>query len=171
MSFSYSGNPSDSDLDEVRFYVADTDSNDPILSDEEVLFLITTYKPIHGDNLFVASVVADFIAGKYAREVSVSADGVSIQMSELQSKYEQLSNHLREQFKLKTSFEGNPDVGGIMYGETLDYGIKPLVWAVGMQDNYRAGQQDFGGKRLAAGGWWNPLLDTPNEGGLVTETP
>lgn len=169
MSFSYSGNPGDSALDEIRFYVSDTDPEDVILQDEEILFLISAFGPIHNDNLFTASVVADFIAGKYAREVSISADGVNIAMSEVQQKYIELSNHLREQFKLRTAFEGNPDVGGIMYGETLDLGIKPLVWSVGMNDNYRAGQQDFGGTRIPAAGW-NPLLGL-GDGGLVTDTP
>lgn len=43
MSFSYSGNPSSSELDEARFLVGDTDSNNPIMQDEEIQYIIDTY--------------------------------------------------------------------------------------------------------------------------------
>lgn len=41
MSFSYSGDPSSSKLDECRFLLGDTDENNPILQDEEVDYIIT----------------------------------------------------------------------------------------------------------------------------------
>lgn len=40
MSFSYSGDPSISELDRLRFQVGDTDSNMPILQDEEINYII-----------------------------------------------------------------------------------------------------------------------------------
>ena len=43
MSFSYSGNPSNSALDEARFLVGDTDPNNPIMQDEEIQYIIDTY--------------------------------------------------------------------------------------------------------------------------------
>lgn len=145
MSFSYSGNPSDSDLDEVRFYVGDTVSDDELISDEEIQFLIDTWKPLKDDNLFVASVVAETIAAKFAREVSISADGVSIQASELQNKYQTLAVQLREQYKMLEAAGASPSVGGILSGESYDFSIKPLVWSKGMMDNPRAAEQDTGG--------------------------
>ncbi len=43
MSWSYSGNPANSALDEARFILGDTDDKDPVLSDEELNFMINKY--------------------------------------------------------------------------------------------------------------------------------
>lgn len=43
MSFSYSGDPSTSPLDECRFILGDTNADTPILQDEEIAYLIDTY--------------------------------------------------------------------------------------------------------------------------------
>lgn len=43
MSFSYSGNPANSPLDECRFILSDTDMNHPIMQDEEINYIIDTY--------------------------------------------------------------------------------------------------------------------------------
>lgn len=40
MSFSYSGNPADSTLDECRFLLGDTNEAEPILQDEEIEYII-----------------------------------------------------------------------------------------------------------------------------------
>ncbi len=40
MSFSYSGDPSASVLDECRFLLGDTDESNPILQDEEIEYII-----------------------------------------------------------------------------------------------------------------------------------
>lgn len=43
MSFTYSGDPSHSDLDEARFLIGDTDDKSPIMQDEEIQYIINTY--------------------------------------------------------------------------------------------------------------------------------
>lgn len=43
MSFSYSGNPKDSPLNEARFLIGDTDKSNPIMQDEEIQYIIDTY--------------------------------------------------------------------------------------------------------------------------------
>jgi hypothetical protein len=43
MSFSYSGNPKDSPLDEARFLIGDTDVSNPIMQNEEIQYIIDTY--------------------------------------------------------------------------------------------------------------------------------
>ena len=40
MTFTYAGDPAASDLAAVRFKIQDTDSNDPLLTDEEIEFAI-----------------------------------------------------------------------------------------------------------------------------------
>ena len=43
MSWTYSGNPADSKLDEYRFLIGDTNEDEPILQDEEIQYIIDTY--------------------------------------------------------------------------------------------------------------------------------
>lgn len=40
MSWTYSGDPSTSDLDRYRFLVGDTDAGEPLLQDEEIAFIL-----------------------------------------------------------------------------------------------------------------------------------
>lgn len=42
MSFSYSGDPSNSELDAVRFKLGDTSPVEPLLQDEEIQYLVDT---------------------------------------------------------------------------------------------------------------------------------
>jgi len=44
MAWTYSGNPSTSDVDKYRFIIGDTDSANPIMQDEEIQFIVDTYK-------------------------------------------------------------------------------------------------------------------------------
>lgn len=43
MSFTYSGDPSTSEIDRLRFLIMDVDSEKPLFSDEELQYLIDTY--------------------------------------------------------------------------------------------------------------------------------
>jgi hypothetical protein len=43
MSWSYSGNPASSEMDELRFIIGDTNISEPIMQDEELEYLITEY--------------------------------------------------------------------------------------------------------------------------------
>lgn len=145
MTFSYSGDPSASDIDEVRFHVQDTDSSDPLISDEEIQFLIDQWADTVGTNMWVAAMVAENLAAKFAREVAVSADGVSVAVEQLQDKFEQLAVSLRDRHKSFIGAAGSPTAGGTLFDETFDLSIKPLSFGKGMHDNMRAGRQDFAG--------------------------
>lgn len=43
MAFTYSGDPSKSDLEKIRFLVGDTDPQQALLQDEEILFLLEQF--------------------------------------------------------------------------------------------------------------------------------
>ena len=164
MSFSYSGDPADSNLDAVRFYLQDTNADDPLISDEEIEYLLASWMPLYDSLYYVAAVAAETIAAKFAREVSYTADGVSISGEQLQVKYNELASSLRDLYRAEqVQAGGGPDVGGILYGEQFDPSIKPLIWAKGMHDNIRAGQQDYGGALPAA------YRLSALEGGVVEE--
>lgn len=144
MTFSYSGDPSESMLDAVRFYAQDTNEADPLITDEEISFIIDHWSVVNDNPIYIAAVVCDTIAAKFAREIAFSADGVSLGLSELQNKYTELADSLRSQY---TAHEigGGPTVGGLLAGERFDPSIKPLIWSKGMHDNREAGRQEFGG--------------------------
>lgn len=67
MTWTYGGNPSTSDRDEVRYLVGDTDSTDELTSDEEIAYAIAEA----GNNKLAAAMVAEAIAAKFARDVDV----------------------------------------------------------------------------------------------------
>lgn len=144
MTFSYSGNPADSTLDAVRFYSQDVDTDNQLLTNEEITFIIDQWSNVSDSPVYLAAVVCDTISARFAKELSYSADGVSVSGSELQQKYATLAENLREQYKASVIGDG-PDVSGILISDTYDPSIKPLSFAKGMHDNPEAGQQDFGG--------------------------
>ena len=43
MSFNYSGDPSNSEIDAARFLIGDTNKDMPIMQDEEIKYIIDTY--------------------------------------------------------------------------------------------------------------------------------
>jgi hypothetical protein len=98
VTWSYSGDPSSSSLDTVRFLLGDTDHTDELtLSNEEIAFLISEW-----DNLyFAAAAGAEQLAGQFAREVTYSSDGVTYTGTELQDKYNELAQTLRAAYKRK----------------------------------------------------------------------
>lgn len=142
MSWSYSGDPADSALDEIRFLVQDTDSADQLITDEEIEYLIAKWTPVYDSALMTASMVAEAIAAKFTREVSYSADGVSVGVESLQQKYDGLASSLREQYR-QYDIGSGPEVGGVLWSDYPDPRIKPTMWSVGMHDNRRAGAQEL----------------------------
>lgn len=145
MSFSYSGDPSSSEIDTVRFYAQDTIKDDAFLSDEEIQFLIDTWTPITDSLIYIAATACEVISSKFAREINYSADGISISGADLQQKYNDLATSLRDLHK-EANIGGGPDVGGILWSDGPDPTVKPLIWGTGMNDNVRAGNQEYGGE-------------------------
>lgn len=143
MTFTYT-DPSSSLMEAVRFYSQDVLPDDAFLTDEEISFVIAEWSNITDNAIYLAAACCDTISAKFARELSYSADGVSVGANELQEKYSRLAESLREQYKSIDVGDG-PDVGGIINGETFDPDIKSLSWSKGMHDNIEAGKQDFGG--------------------------
>jgi hypothetical protein len=144
VAWTYTGDPATSDRDAVRFYVQDTDPDFQLISDEEIDFLLTKWDPQVPDTpLFVAALAAEALAARFAREVSVSADGVSVQVGDLQARYNDLAVKLRDQYKASLN-AGAPDYSAFLFDQSWDPTIKPLVFGVGFMDNYEAGKQDYG---------------------------
>lgn len=143
MTYSYDTSLA-AEKDQVRFLLQDNKGADNhILEDEEINYGIITWKALYGTLHWVAAMLADTIAARYAGEVSYSADGVSISLGPLGQQYRDLAASLREQHR-KLLVGGFPDVGGITPGEQQDPDLAPFNFGTGMGDNPEAGRQDYG---------------------------
>ena len=143
-TYTYSGDPAASDLDQVRFTLQDTDPAFWLLSNEEIGWLIETWKPRYDSLTYVAAVAAATISRKFVGVVSVSADGVSVNTADLTQRYRDLALQLRQEHK-DAQVGGEIDLSNIMVGHTWDPSIRPLRFGVGLHDNPEAGLQDYGG--------------------------
>jgi hypothetical protein len=144
VAHTYSGDPANSSLDEVRFLIQDTDPGLPLLTDEEIGFLLARWLNKYDSVTYVAAVAAAAISRKFAGIVSVSADGVSVNTADLAQKYRDMAVQLRAEY-VSSQIGGEVDISNIMVGQTPDFSIKPLSFGIGLHDNPEAGMQDFGG--------------------------
>ena len=75
MTFTYSGNPSSTQRDSIRFLLNDTDATDVLLTDEEIAYLIAQWS----DTYESARAGAEIIASKFSRD----ADNISKTVGDL----------------------------------------------------------------------------------------
>lgn len=90
MSWNYSGDPSASPLDEVRFLVQDTDTTDQLVSDGEVNYALST----EGSAFRAAASICDAIALKLGRQMDSKGD-TSYIAREKYEQYKQMAVELR----------------------------------------------------------------------------
>lgn len=65
MTWTYSGDPSANDRDEVRWLCGDTDTNDQLVTDEEIAYAVTE----SGSNVLAAALCCDALQAKFSRDV------------------------------------------------------------------------------------------------------
>lgn len=152
MSFTYSGDPGVTPGDAVRFLVGDIVEEDALLSDEEIAFLIELWKD-KNSIYYAASMAAEAIAAKFAREVTVSSDSQSVSTSELQRKYLDLAARLLRQHETLLT-GGYVDMGGVNAGEQPDPTVTSPAFGTGMHDSTEAGAQDLGDANSFGSGWY-----------------
>lgn len=90
MSWSYSGNPSDSDSDAVRFLVGDVDTDNQLVSDEEIAWALA-----QGGVYAAASLIAFTIAAAFSRQADKAVDSLKISYSQKSAQYSKLAGDLR----------------------------------------------------------------------------
>ena len=146
MSWTYSGDPATSPLDEVRFWTQDVVPTRPLLSDEEINFLITKWYEPTNSLLIVSSVACEVIAAKVTPETNVSADGVSVSVGDLQQRYITLAQRLRDQAKMDWDDDDmDLDMADDLWDvASYDSSLSPLVFGIGFMDNWEVGRADFG---------------------------
>ena len=139
MTWSYSGNPITSSMDEVRFLIGDTDYAQPQLSDDEIKYTLAS-KPTKA----AAAECARAIAAKYARLVTRSVGDLNVTYKELQENY----NNLADRLEASSAAEdpGTPVFAGGIF--TVDRAIQDNNTAIN-QPSFRRDQFDnYSGPRF-----------------------
>lgn len=90
-TWSYSGDPSSSSRDAVRFTIGDTDSTQPQLNDPEIDYLLTE----NGAVLTASVEAALALAARYSRQVSMTDDKVSRENQQKAEAYAKLAETLK----------------------------------------------------------------------------
>lgn len=135
MTWTYSGNPGASLLDEVRFLIQDTDTDDQFLSNEEIEYLLDGY----GDPYSAAIAAVVSLIGKAARSQEESKKVADLSLTRKAgarlAQWEALKRHLEAErfrrFPAAPVINPNailPTVDGVVDGEGTDY-------VVGQMDN------------------------------------
>jgi hypothetical protein len=98
-------------LNSVRLLIGDTDEDDQLIQDEEILFGLAQVN----DNIYFAgSWAANAIAAKFTRKVTTKLDGaLSANYSDLARQYKALSADLREQGQRYSMTSTSLRAGGI----------------------------------------------------------
>lgn len=105
MTWTYSGDPSTSDLDAVRFMIQDTVQEDPLLQNEEISFLLTETGSVRS----AAVRAAQTIAAKFARLADFTLGDYSANYSQRAQQYTQIAREL----SAKSAVLAAPFAGGI----------------------------------------------------------
>lgn len=99
MAFTYA-DPSNSNLEAVRFLIGDTDSAKAQLTDAEINYLLTE----SGSDVYLsASSACLSLASKYARMVDKEVGDLALDYSQRQKAYIELSKELKRQMARKKS--------------------------------------------------------------------
>ena len=107
MSFSYSGNPSASQKDEVRFLLGDTVASKAMMTNNEINYLITS----EGGPVQAAIAGALQLAAKFSRQCDETVGKVSKDYSQRSKAYLALADRLKRKLAQSNSF--TPFGGGI----------------------------------------------------------
>lgn len=94
MAWTYS-DPGTSDRDAVRFAIGDTDADDPLLQDSEILYCLSQ----GGSVLAGSAMAARRGAAKLAREFDRNIDGLSTKRSQRHAQLLQIAEELEKEVK------------------------------------------------------------------------
>lgn len=137
MSATYSGDPTASALDEVRFLIGDTDMSNPLLSDHEIGYLTTNYAD---DNILAAAYAAEAIASTFGRKSDMSIGKLKVSAGTQRESYDALAKSLFDRARATISLGGLTISGKDALYEDDD-AVQPS-FRRGIHDNPSAGGRD-----------------------------
>lgn len=120
---SYSGDPSASQLDEVRFIIGDTNPLDEKLTDDEISYLITKWvEPMKAAHAAAMSLVA-----LYTGKMNKSIGSTSVDYSQLMQQYQSLASSIARRGGFSTlSMTAIPIAGGLRSVDNPD--VLDVAW-------------------------------------------
>jgi hypothetical protein len=145
MPATYSGDPANSDLDQVRFLLGDTDVSNALFQDAEINWGISVWGPLYGSDFLVAAQLAENAAAYYAQQAAYSADGVSLSFGPIGDALRAVAARLKNQYAMAAQAGVMVDAGGVSWGDGKIPGTRNFAFGMKMDDDPAAGQQDFGG--------------------------
>ncbi len=107
MTWTYSGDPSSSDRDMVRFLIGDTDTTDQLATDAEISWAVG----ISSNNYEASAEIARGLAAKYSRFTAASIDGISMNYGDRVKQFTDLAVRLEKEGK--AVINALPYAGGI----------------------------------------------------------
>lgn len=111
--------------------------------------MVAQADPLWDSAIATAALACDVVVAKFSKEVSISADGVSVGLDQLCEKYRELAQSLRDTYDRTAGVGAQPIVFGISTLDFPDFDVRPPSFGKGFTDNPRAGQQDFGTAEFA----------------------
>lgn len=132
MTWTYSGDPSASPLDEARFLVGDTDTVDQLTSNEEINYFLK----LKGNAHAAAPHIAAAIMSKMSRQVDYWIGHEKVYASQRLAAYKTLVDTLRS---LWINSNAAPSWGTYKPVTTAN-GSAPALFDVGMHDNGGGGR-------------------------------
>ncbi len=132
MTWTYAGDPSANNRDEVRFLVGDTDTTDQLITDEEIAYAVAE----ESSNRGAAALVARAIAASFARRADRSVGDLKVSYKQRYDNYIALATSLESKAAVSDPV---PFAGGISVSnkdalqDDTDR-VKPSI-ARGLHDN------------------------------------
>jgi hypothetical protein len=133
LTFTYSSSSISTNLAKVRLRLGDTNSDDPLLTDEEINYFLDVAE----DDIPTAALKScRAIVAKFARTVNDSAGGINSSKTSKFQQYRDLLAELEEE--VRASGTATPHVGGISIEREdeadSDTDFRPQAFAIGMHD-------------------------------------
>lgn len=137
MTWSYSGDPSTTDKDAVRFTIGDTDTNDQQIQDEEIDYLLVTFLTVVSASI----AAAEALCAKFSRLVDEVTGDLSRKCSKKAEAYKALAKQLKDRaddltFNNPIAFAGGVSCADIENREQ-DTDRFPDIFQIGDFDNER----------------------------------
>jgi hypothetical protein len=132
MTWTYGGDPSASDRDEVRFLVGDTDTTEQLVTNEEIAYAILK----SSNNQLAAACIANALAAKFARKADKSVGDLSITYSQQAKQFRELAAQLMKDGSIS---------GAMPYASGISVSGKDTVEedTDRVQPSFRRGQFDY----------------------------
>ena len=109
MTWTYTGNPADSDKDQVRFLIGDTNAVDPLIADEEITFAISNPSTLN----LAGALCLRTLANKFSRLVTRKIGDLGVNCSDMAKAFADRANELDPSGVTKASLLALPSFGGL----------------------------------------------------------